>query len=489
MSAPLPPDASVSSLASTRRHFLSRTVFGLGTVALASLLNASSAIGAGGASVPRPLLPHFAPRARRVIWLTQAGAPSQLDLFDDKPGLRQRFKQELPDSVRGGQRLTGMTSDQKSFPVAPSPFEFRSHGRSGLRLSELLPHTARVADEICVIRSLHTEAINHDPAMTLLQTGHTNAGRPSMGAWLSYGLGSENRNLPEFVVMISRPSGPTNAQPLHERMWGSGFLPSVHQGVRFSPGRDPVLFLSNPRGIDAARRRDMLDDLARLNGMKFDDYRDPEIQSRIAQYELAFRMQTAVPELADLSGEPRSTFERYGPESGKPGSFAANCILARRLAERGVRFIQLYHRGWDQHGDLPSGIRSQCHDTDQPSAALVEDLKQRGLLDDTLVIWGGEFGRTVFSQGTLTETNFGRDHHPRCYSVWLAGGGIRPGTVHGETDDFSYNIVRDPVHIHDLNATILHCLGIDHERLTFRHQGRDYRLTDIHGEVVRPVLG
>jgi hypothetical protein len=469
----------------TRRQFLGRTATGIGVAALASLLN-PRLFGAPGSE--KLLLPHFAPRAKRIIWLTQAGAPSQLDLFDYKPDLRARFKEELPESIRGGQRLTGMTSNQKTLPIAPSLFEFKQHGKSGVWLSELLPHTARIVDEICVIRSLNTEAINHDPAMTFLQTGSQQAGRPSLGAWLSYGLGSENQNLPTFVVMISRPSGPTNAQPLHERMWGAGFLPSVHQGVRFSPGKDPVLFLSNPPGITEARRRGMLDDLAQLNRMKFDDYQDPEIQTRIAQYELAYRMQTSVPELTNLSKEPQSTFELYGPESIKPGTYAANCILARRLAERGVRFIQLYHRGWDQHDKLPEGIRSQCYDTDQPTAALIQELRQRGLLDDTLVIWGGEFGRTVYSQGTLTDKNYGRDHHPRCYTIWLAGGGIKPGMVFGETDDYSYNIAQDPVHIHDLNATILHCLGIDHERLTYRYQGRDFRLTDIHGNVVKAVL-
>jgi hypothetical protein len=353
----------------------------------------------------------------------------------------------------------------------------------------LLPHTARIADDLCIVRSLHTEAINHDPAMTFLQTGHALAGRPSLGAWVAYGLGTENEDLPAFVVMISRPTGPTNAQPLHERMWGAGFLPSRYQGVRFSAGKDPVLFLSDPPGIDRDRRRRMLDDLGQLNQLQFDDYQDPEIQARIAQYELAFRMQASVPELADLSQEPASTFEQYGPESKKPGSYAANCILARRLAERGVRFIQLYHRGWDQHNDLPSGIKSQCYDTDQPSAALVQDLKQRGLLDDTLVVWGGEFGRTIYSQGTLTKDNYGRDHHPRCFSIWLAGGGIKPGMAFGETDEFSYNIVADPVHVHDLNATILHCLGIEHTRLTYRHLGRDYRLTDLYGNVVQAILG
>ena len=469
----------------TRRHFLGRAATGIGAAALASLLNPKLL---GAAAPAKPVLPHFAPRAKRVIWLTQAGAPSQLELFDYKPHLRDRFKEELPDSVRGTQRLTGMTANQKNFPVAPSLYEFKQHGKSGIWLSELLPHTARVVDELCVIRSLNTEAINHDPAMTFLQTGSQQSGRPSLGSWLSYGLGTENQNLPAFVVMISRPSGPTNAQPLHERMWSSGFLPSMHQGVRFSPGKDPVLFLSNPPGVTDERRRAMLDDVTQLNRMKFDDYQDPEIQTRIAQYELAYRMQASVPELTDLSKEPKSTFELYGPESGKPGTYAANCILARRLAERGVRFIQLYHRGWDQHDKLPEGIKSQCYDTDQPTAALIQELRQRGLLDDTLVIWGGEFGRTVYSQGELTQKNYGRDHHPRCYTIWMAGGGVKPGMVFGETDDYSYNVVRDPVPIHDLNATILHCLGIDHERLTYRYQGRDFRLTDVHGNVVKQVL-
>ncbi len=469
----------------TRRLFLGRSGAGIGSMALASLLK--PALMASSSGIPSHPA-HTRPKARRVIYLTQAGAPSQLDLFDHKPGLRARFKENLPDSVRAGQRLTGMTSGQKSYPIAPTPFAFHAHGQSGTWLSELLPHTGRVVDDLCLIRSVHTEAINHDPAMTMLQTGSQVAGRPSLGAWLSYGLGSENSNLPAFVVMISRPSGPTNAQPLHERMWGSGFLPSQHQGVRFSPGRDPVLFLTNPPGINSERRRGMLDDLAELNRQKFEDYQDPEIQTRIAQYELAYRMQSSVPELTDLSKEPKSTLDLYGPEATKPGTFAANCILARRLAERGVRFIQLYHRGWDQHASLPEHIRHQARDIDQPSSALLIDLKQRGLLEDTVVVWGGEFGRTVFSQGELTATSFGRDHHPRCYSMWVAGGGIRPGMVFGETDEFSYNIVRDPVHLHDLNATILHCLGLNHLGLTFRHLGRDYRLTDIHGTVVRGIL-
>jgi hypothetical protein len=432
--------------------------------------------------------PHRAPRARRVIWLTQAGGPSQLDLFDDKPQLGALFNQDLPASVRGGQRLTGMTANQTSFPVAPSMFRFRRHGQSGVNLSELLPHTAAIADEICVIRSLHTEAINHDPAMTLLQTGSQVAGRPSLGAWVSYGLGHENADLPTFVVMVSRPGGPTNAQPLHERMWGAGFLPTRHQGVRFGQGRDPVLYLSDPPGVTREARRSFLDGLERFNRQTLAKYGDPDTQARIDQFEMAFRMQASVPELADLSQEPESTFRNYGPESRKPGSYASNCILARRLAERGVRFIQLYHRGWDQHNNCPAGLRSQCHDTDQPTAALVADLKQRGLLDDTLVVWGGEFGRTVYCQGKLTTSTYGRDHHPRCFAVWLAGGGVRGGLTYGSTDDFSYNVAEKPMHIHDLNATVLHLLGIDHLRLTYRFLGRDYRLTDVHGNVVRDIL-
>lgn len=463
-----------------RRQFLGNAGSCIGATAFASLLNPR--LFAANQS------PNFSPKARRVIWLTQAGAPSQLELLDHKPGLEAHFDKDLPASIRGEQRLTGMTAGQKRFPVAPSVYKFQQRGKSGIWMSELLPHISQFADDICIVRTLNTEAINHDPAMTMLQTGHQIGGRPSFGAWVSYGLGSENSDLPAFVAMISRPSGPTNAQPLHERMWGSGFLPSRYQGVRFSSGKDPVLFLSNPPGINTERRRAMLDDVAALNRLKFDEVQDPETQSRIDQYEMAFRMQAAVPELADFSKEPAKILERYGPEAKKPGTYAANCILARRLAERGVRFIQLYHRGWDQHNNLPSGIKSQCHDTDQPTAALLFDLKERGMLDDTLVIWGGEFGRTVYSQGTLTRDNYGRDHHPRCYSIWMAGAGIKGGHVHGETDDFSYNIVKDPVHIHDLNATALHLLGMDHTRLTYRFQGRDYRLTDVHGKVVRDIL-
>jgi hypothetical protein len=467
----------------SRREFVGRSALGVGTIALGSLLNPNLF----AVATPKAGL-HFAPKAKRIIWLTQSGAPSQQDLFDYKPDLAAMFDKDLPDSVRGEQRLTGMTASQKRFPIAPSIFKFAQHGKSGTWLSELLPHTARMVDELCVIRSMHTDAINHDPAMTLLQTGHQIGGRPSFGAWISYGLGTENANLPTFVAMVSKPSGMVNSQPLHERMWGAGFLPAKYQGVRFTPTKDPVLYLSNPDGISTERRRAMLDDLSELNHITTEEYQDPETQNRIDQFEMAFRMQASVPELADLSKEPAHVFETYGPDSRKPGTYAANCLLARRLAERGVRFIQLYHRGWDQHGDLPRDIRSQCNDTDQPTAALLADLKQRGLLEDTLVIWGGEFGRTVYSQGVLTKDNYGRDHHPRCFTVWMAGGGVKPGLVFGETDDFSYNIVKDPVHVHDLNATAMHLLGIDHTRLTYRHQGRDFRLTDIHGELVKGIL-
>ncbi len=470
-------------IAIARRQFLGSACTGVGTAALASLLG-PRALAAPGL----PGFPNFPAKARRVIWLTQAGAPSQVDMFDYKPDLKAHFDKDLPESIRQGQRLTGMTSGQARFPVAPSIFNFKQHGESGTWMSDLLPHTAKIADDLCVIKSLHTEAINHDPAMTMLQTGHQIAGRPSLGAWVSYGLGDENENLPTFVVMISRPSGPTNAQPLHERMWGSGFLPTKHQGVRFSPGRDPVLYLSDPPGVTRDRRRNFLDVLGGLNQMTLNQYQDPETQARIDQFEMAFRMQAAVPELADLADEPESIFQQYGPEAKKPGSYAANCILARRLIERGVRFVQLYHRGWDQHNNCPAGLRTQCYDTDQPSAALVSDLKKRGLLDDTLIVWGGEFGRTVYSQGTLTANDYGRDHHPRCFTVWMAGAGVKAGMVFGETDEFSYNIVKDPVHIHDLNATTLHLLGIDHLKLTYRFAGRDYRLTDVHGKVVKEIL-
>lgn len=459
----------------------------LQTAALASLMGVANACGT--APAPGPLTPpHFQPRAKRVIYLFQSGAPSQLDLFDHKPGLRNLRGTELPDSIRGSQRLTGMTSRQPSFPIAPSKYRFRQHGESGAWFSELLPHTARVADELCIVKTVHTEAINHDPAVTFFQTGAQLAGRPSIGAWLSWGLGAENSNLPAFVAMISQGSGNPNDQPLYDRLWGSGFLPSQYQGVKFRSSGDPVLFLSNPAGVDAGLRRGLLDDLAELNRQKLVDVSDPEIATRTAQYELAFRMQTSVPELTNTSSEPNHIFDLYGPDSRTPGTFAANCLLARRLAERGVRFIQLFHRGWDQHLNLPRQIEGQCRDTDQPAAALLQDLRQRGLLDETLVIWGGEFGRTVYCQGQLTAENYGRDHHPRCFTVWMAGGGIRPGMTRGETDDFSYNIVQHPVHVHDLHATILHALGIDHTRLVYRFQGRYFRLTDVHGKVVEELL-
>jgi hypothetical protein len=468
----------------TRRHFFSRCGTGMGAAALALLMKESGLAQQAGVSG----LPHFAPRAKRVIYLYQSGAPSQLDLFDPKPHLEKYRGQNLPDSIRMGQRLTGMTAFQSSFPTAPSAFKFAQHGKSGAWLSELLPHTARHADDLCFIKSMRTEQINHDPAATFIMTGFQLAGRPSMGAWLSYGLGSENQDLPAFVVMVSRGTGNTDDQPLYDRLWGSAFLPAKYQGVKFRSGADPVLYLSNPPGIDGAARRRYLDDLAKLNQLQQQATGDAEIGARVAQYEMAFRMQTSVPELTDLSKEPEKTFERYGSDARRPGTYAANCLLARRLAERGVRFIQLFHRGWDQHNNLPKQIVNQARDTDQPTAALLEDLKERGMLDDTLVVWGGEFGRTVYSQGKLTADNYGRDHHPRCFTVWLAGGGIKGGVSIGETDDFSYNVVRDPVEIHDLHATMLHCLGIDHTRLTYKFQGRYFRLTDVSGHVVRAAL-
>ncbi|MBI3211042.1 MAG: DUF1501 domain-containing protein [Candidatus Solibacter usitatus] len=471
----------------TRRQLFGRAASGIGTAALASLLN-PQLFGADAAHPALPGFPNFKGKAKRIIYLHQSGAPSQMDLFDPKPKLAENFQQELPDSIRQGQRLTGMTSGQKNFPVAPSKFQFRKHGASGMELSELLPHTGRVADEIALIRSMNTEAINHDPAITFFQTGSQVAGRPCMGSWISYGLGSENQDLPSFIVLISRGSGRKFDQPLYDRLWGSGFLPSRYQGVKFRSGGEAVLYLSNPSGIDAGTRRSMLDDIARMNEIQQKEYADPEIATRIAQYEMAYRMQTSVPELTDLSKEPASVLDMYGPEARTPGTYASNCVLARRLAERGVRFIQLYHMGWDHHESVPRQLPPQCQDTDQPSAALLLDLKQRGMLDDTIVFWGGEFGRTVYCQGTLTRMTYGRDHHPRCFSVWLAGGGIRGGVAYGQTDDYSYNITENPVHVHDLNATILHCLGVDHTRLTYRYQGRDFRLTDVHGSVVKPLL-
>ncbi len=475
---------------STRRHFFGRAAAATGMAALASLLGPRAFAAEkkeqaviGGL----PGIPHLAPKAKRVIYLFQSGGPSQLELFDDKPIVREKHGSELPASIRMGQRLTGMTSGQKSFPVIGSKFKFAPQGNCGTPLSELLPHTAKVADQICLIRSLHTDAINHDPAITFMQTGSQQPGRPSLGSWAAYGLGTFAEDLPAFIVMISHGSGKDSNQGLLDRLWGSGFLPSNHQGVKLRGAGDPVLYLSDPPGIDRELRRKMLDGLAKLNEQQLEQSGDPEIATRIAQFEMAFRMQSSVPDLTDLSNEPQSTFDRYGPESKKPGTFAANCLLARRLIERGVRFVQLYHRGWDQHGGLPTNIPLQCGDIDQPQAALVRDLQQRGLLDETLIVWGGEFGRTVYGQGGLQE-NYGRDHHGRCFCMWLAGGGIKPGVTYGTTDDYSYNIIDKPVHVHDLNATLLHCLGVNHERLTFRFQGRDYRLTDVEGKVVKDLL-
>ena len=475
-------DAPIDPMLLTRRRFLAGTMGGIGGMALASL--SASAAEAGG--LPGlPIGPHFAPKAKRIIYLVQSGGPSQLDLFDHKPLLQERNGEELPDSIRQGQRLTGMSGNQSTLPLAGAQFKFRRHGECGMWVSELLPHTAGIVDKLCFVRSMHTDAINHDPAITFFQTGSEIAGRPSLGSWLSYGLGSANRNLPAFVVLVTRDKG---GQPLYARLWGNGFLDSRHQGVQLRAGADPVLYLADPEGVSPASRRRMLDGIRALDELQQQRSSDPSVRSRIAQYELAHRMQMSVPEVTDLSDEPDSTFELYGEDARRPGSFAANCLLARRLAERDVRFIQLYHQGWDQHGGLPAGIRVQCRETDQPSAALVLDLERRGMLEDTLVIWGGEFGRTNYSQGRLTANDYGRDHHPRCFTMWMAGGGMKPGTIHGETDEYGYNVVRDPVHVHDLNATVLHQLGFDHERLTFHHQGRDFRLTDVHGRVVRELL-
>ena len=473
-----------------RRSFLQKSS-GIGLAALGTLLGNPTQSPASALSSPRqglPGFPNFAPKAKRVIYLFQSGAPSQMELFDYKPLLEKHRGEDLPASIRKGQRLTTMTSGQSKFPVAPSIFKFQQHGKSGAWLSELLPHLSTVADDLCFIRSMFTEAINHDPAITFVQTGSQLAGRPSIGAWVSYGLGSENADLPAYVVLTSFGTGRRDDQPLYDRLWGAGFVPSMHQGVKFRNKGDAVLYLSNPPGVDRETRRATLDRLAALNGRHFDDVADPEIQTRISQYEMAFRMQMSVPDLLDIAKEPQHVLDLYGPEVKTPGTYASNCLLARRLAERDVRFVQLFHMGWDQHFTLPRAIRGQCHDTDQPTAGLIADLKQRGLLNDTLIIWGGEFGRTVYSQGALTVTDYGRDHHPRCYTVFLAGAGVKPGMTLGETDDYCYNITRDPVHVHDLNATILHLLGIDHTRLTYRYQGRDFRLTDVHGEVVKKIL-
>nr|WKN40264.1 DUF1501 domain-containing protein [Tunicatimonas sp. TK19036] len=473
-----------------RRDFLSKTSLGLGSVALASLLGPSKLFGKAGPitggdhGIINNL--HFAPKAKRVIYLFQSGGPSQLETFDYKPTLAERVGEELPDSVRGGQRLTGMTAGQKSFPLAGSVFNFAQYGKSGAWVSELMPHTAQIVDELCFIKSMHTEAINHDPAITFFQTGSQQNGRPSIGSWISYGLGSDNENLPSFCVLLSR--GREGGQPLYAKLWGSGFLPSLHQGVQFRSGKDPVLYLNDPAGMKKTSRRRMLDYLKELHDIQYEKVMDPEINSRIAQYEMAYRMQASVPETMDISHEPDYIYDMYGEESRKPGTFAANCLLARRLIEKDVKFVQLYHQGWDQHGNLPNDIQIMSKSVDQPSAALVMDLKQRGLLDDTLVIWGGEFGRTNYSQGRLTKESYGRDHHPRCFSIWMAGGGVKKGISYGETCEFGYNIVKNPVHVHDFQATLMHLLGVDHERLTFKHQGRRYRLTDVHGKVVNDII-
>ncbi|MBI2925843.1 MAG: DUF1501 domain-containing protein [Verrucomicrobia bacterium] len=471
----------------TRRTFLTRSTTGLGTLALTTLLNPrlfAASEGGGAKSKGALQTLHFSPKAKRVIYLFQSGAPSHLDLFDPKPKLKEMTGEELPPSVRMGQRITGMTAGQSVLRCVGSPYEFQRYGKHGVELSSLIPHIGSIVDEIALIRSMHVEQINHDPAVTFIQTGHQQPGRPTMGAWIAYGLGSENENLPAFVVLTSGGGG----QPLQTRYWGNGFLPGNYQGVQFRNQGDPVLYVSNPPGLSATARRQLLDAMQEFNRRQLGALGDPDIATHIENYELAFRMQTSVPELVDLASEPKEILDLYGAEPGKP-SFAANCLLARRLAERGVRFIQLCHRDWDHHGGLPEGIKTQTKNTDQASAALIKDLKQRGLLDDTLVIWGGEFGRTAYSQGEIKKDNFGRDHHPRCFSLWLAGGGIKPGIVLGATDDFGYNIAEDPISVHDLHATMLHLLGIEHTKFTYRFEGRDYRLTDISGELVKALVG
>ncbi|CAN5592970.1 DUF1501 domain-containing protein [soil metagenome] len=474
-----------------RRSFLQKTSLGLGAVALGSLISGQGKIItsnlqptiSGSGILGAPDMPA---RAKRVVYLFQSGGPSQFETFDYKPMLEKMHGQNLPDSVRKGQRLTGMSAQQSALPLVGSPFKFNQYGKSGAWASDLMPHIGSVSDELCFIKSMYTEQINHDPALTFMQTGNQLPGRPSMGAWVSYGLGSDNENLPAFIVLVSN-NAPKD-QPLYARLWGNGFLPSKYQGVQFRAGADPVLFLTDPEGYKAVDRREMLDALKELNQAQMETYGDPEIANHVAQYEMAFRMQASVPEITDLSGEPDSVFEMYGADSRIPGTYAANCLLARRLLEKDVKFIQLYHQGWDQHGGLPGNITKQCKATDQASAALVKDLKQRGLLDDTLVVWGGEFGRTNYSQGKLTKDDYGRDHHPRCFTMWMAGGGVQPGLTYGETDEFGYNIVKNPVHVHDFQATLLYLLGIDHEKLTFDSEGRRFRLTDVEGKVIKNII-
>lgn len=486
------------SLILNRRSFLSKSALGVGGIALGSLLGVNCFrksenglltpdVGAGSLEGILGSLHHPA-KVKRVIYLFQSGGPSQLELFDYKPLLNKRRGEDLPESIRMGQRLTGMTSGQDTFPLVGSQFGFQQHGKNGTWISDLLPHTAKMVDELCIVKSMYTEAINHDPAVTFFQTGSQQPGRPSIGSWLSYGLGSENDNLPAFTVLLSRGSGRPKGQPLYTRLWGNGFLHSLHQGVQFRAAKDPVLYLNNPDGTTKKTKRAMLDQLASLNDQHYRETGDPEIQSRIAQYEMAYRMQTSVPEVMNTDKEPDYIYKMYGADAKIPGTYAANCLLARRLAEQNVRFIQLYHMGWDQHENLPGAIEKQAKDVDQASAALVADLKQRGMLEDTLIIWGGEFGRTNYSQGLLTDTNYGRDHHPRCFTMWMAGGGIKPGIVYGETDEFGYNIVKNPVHVHDFQATMLHQLGIDHEKLTYKYQGRRFRLTDVEGHLIKDIL-
>ncbi|HEY8781072.1 MAG TPA: DUF1501 domain-containing protein [Mucilaginibacter sp.] len=476
------------SLNINRRRFLSRLSLGIGSVALGSLLipDLFSGLGSDNDADFVPGVPNFAPKAKRVIYLFQDGAPSQLESFDYKPKLREMMGQELPPSVRGGQILTGMTALQKSFPLVGSFYDFKQCGETKAWVSDLFPHIGKIADDICIIRSMYTEAINHDPALTFFQTGAQQGNRPSMGSWVSYGLGSENKNLPAFTVLLSKGKG--NGQGVYSKLWSNGFLDSIHQGVQFSSGENPVLYLNNQDGIDRHDRRKMLDKLAELNEISYKEFGDPEITTKIQQYEMAYRMQSAVPDIMDVSKEPDDIVKMYGPDCLVPGTYAANCLLARKLSENGVRFVQLYHQGWDQHSNLPKEMAGQAMDVDQASAALVTDLKQRGLLDETLVIWGGEFGRTNYSQGKLEKANYGRDHHPRCFSIWMAGGGIKPGLVYGESDEFGYNIVKDPVHVHDFHATVLNQLGIDHKKLTFKNQGRRYRLTDVFGNVVKGII-
>lgn len=476
-----------------RRAFLAKSAIGIGSAALISLFGCSDSSNSAPEQMIRSIGGalgdlNFAPTAKRVIYLFQSGGPSQLELFDYKPLLDKMRGKDLPAEVRMGQRLTGMSSGQESFPMVGSPYAFSQHGSAGTWMSNLLPYTSQIADDICVIKSMHTEAINHDPAITFFQTGSQQPGRPSIGSWLSYGLGSMNDNLPTFTVLLSRGTGRKFGQPLYNRLWGNGFLHSLHQGVQFRAAKDPVLYLQDPKGMDRLSRRKMIDKVAELNQIQAESFGDPEITSRIAQYEMAYKMQTSVPEIMDVSDEPDYIYKMYGAESMMPGTYSANALLARRLAERGVRFVQLYHMGWDHHDNLPVAVAKQAKDVDQASAALVMDLKQRGMLEDTLVIWGGEFGRTNYSQGTLTKDNFGRDHHPRCFTIWMAGGGIKPGITYGETDDFGYNIIKDPVHVHDFQATMMHQLGIDHEKFTFKHQGRRFRLTDVSGHVIQDIL-